>query len=136
MPTIGLFSTLYVTFILIEYIAKATRSIFDTSRLIYYDLMNFKNWFGSLFGKNPQAENTQQWGRENHEHQSQDDDFDPSKFQDMPYGVNKRHPDDMKKWAYVDDPAASPQERRTALEKILIAEEKRETKSLATRKDI
>ena len=39
--------------------------------------------------------------------------------EDPPRGYTDRHPDDAQLWAYVDDPAASDQERRTALDKIL-----------------
>ncbi|MCP4184809.1 MAG: hypothetical protein GY761_16075 [Hyphomicrobiales bacterium] len=37
----------------------------------------------------------------------------------MPYGIDKRHPDDAKLWAVVDDPAASDSERKKAFDTIL-----------------
>ncbi|MBD3814971.1 MAG: hypothetical protein IE913_00610 [Halothiobacillus sp.] len=43
----------------------------------------------------------------------------PQSSASTPRGYEKRDPDDAKFWAVVDDPAASDQERKTALEKIL-----------------
>ena len=37
----------------------------------------------------------------------------------IPRGVDQRRPEDAKLWAIIDDPAASDQERKTALEKLL-----------------
>jgi len=42
-----------------------------------------------------------------------------------PRGYEKRHPDDAKLWAVVDDPAATDNERRSALEAILKREARR-----------
>ncbi|MDO6523935.1 hypothetical protein Q4578_20270 [Shimia thalassica] len=42
-----------------------------------------------------------------------------SKAQDVPYGVDKRHPKDAKLWAKVDDPNASDGERQNAFAAIL-----------------
>lgn len=69
-------------------------------------------------------------------HQDDGFDFNSSRFKsggpestkEMPYGVDKRHPDDAKFWAYVDDPNASDQERKIAFEKILTAQAKRKGK--------
>ena len=44
-----------------------------------------------------------------------------------PRGYEKRHPSDVKLWAVVDDPAASEQERKTALEVVLRRESKRKS---------
>jgi len=43
----------------------------------------------------------------------------------VPRGVDQRHPDDAKLWAVVDDPSASPPERKTAFEMILQRQEQR-----------
>ena len=44
---------------------------------------------------------------------------------DMPRGVADRHPDDAKLWAIVDDPNATPNERKSALDKVLRKQAKR-----------
>ena len=45
------------------------------------------------------------------------------------YGFDKRHPDDAKFWAVVDDPNATDGERRNAFDKILRAQAKRQGKA-------
>ena len=44
----------------------------------------------------------------------------------MPYGVDKRHPEDTKLWAKVDDPSASDAERSQAFSRILKNQAKRD----------
>ncbi|WP_299356988.1 hypothetical protein [uncultured Shimia sp.] len=48
---------------------------------------------------------------------------------EMPYGVDKRHPDDAKFWAVVDDPNASDGERQNAFSAILKKQAKRKGRS-------
>ena len=58
--------------------------------------------------------------------------FDPNQFGDFkerkeaPRGFEDRHPDDAKIWAVIDDPNAPPNVRRTAFDKILQRQEKRQ----------
>lgn len=71
---------------------------------------------------------------EEYESQSNNDfGFDESIFstpkKEAPRGFNERHPDDVKLWAYVDDPNASDQEIKTAMDKILARRRKRAGKS-------
>jgi len=47
------------------------------------------------------------------------------KSKDTPRGFDKRHPDDAKLWAMVDDPAANANERVTAMQKIAEREARR-----------
>lgn len=48
-----------------------------------------------------------------------------SSTEDLPRGVADRHTDDAKLWAVVDDPSATPSERKSALDKVLRKEAKR-----------
>ncbi len=43
----------------------------------------------------------------------------------MPRGVEKRHPDDAKWWAIVDDPRSIPSQRVMAIKRIAFNEAKR-----------
>lgn len=52
-----------------------------------------------------------------------------AKTSSSPRGVDQRNPADAKLWAIVDDPAASDQERKTALEKILNRKQNNVTKT-------
>lgn len=114
--------------------------------------------FYKLFQKKPETVNaqpnsgTENFWREqaNFENEfnrdDQEYDFKESAFKSTPpppeptpRGYDKRHPDDAKLWAYVDDPDASDQERKTALDKIIQRQNKRngkatKTKQVATRK--
>lgn len=49
----------------------------------------------------------------------------PQPDENAPRGYDKRHPDDAKLWAVVDDPAASDGERRNAMDMILKREARR-----------
>ena len=70
-------------------------------------------------------------------HSDDEFDYDPNAFgggkraddnrPPPPRGYEKRHPSDVKLWAVVDDPAASEQERKTALEVVLRREAKRKS---------
>jgi len=86
----------------------------------------------------PNPEESEPKSRDGNEtHQDEDFDFNSSRFRNggakstrqTPYGVDKRHPDDAVFWAFVDDPNASDQERKTALEKILKRQAKRTGKT-------
>ena len=57
--------------------------------------------------------------------------YDPKTFDDdkpAPRGFEKRHPDDAKLWAMVDDPEATSNERAMALDKIMKRESSRNSK--------
>lgn len=86
----------------------------------------------------PETAQEDQTRKEETSHQQQRDDdaefsFDEDtwhgrskqKASAMPYGVDKRHPDDAKLWAIVDDPNATDGERQAAFSAILKKKAKR-----------
>ena len=95
---------------------------------------------GTTFGhQNQDRDNSEKQQKADQGRGQNDDefDYDPNAFggekraddnrPPPPRGYEKRHPSDVKLWAVVDDPAASEQERKTALEIVLRREAKRKS---------